>query len=99
MHNYDKWIEFFTSDDADDIHVYPQFTVGGIDRKYGVVVEYRQSGNDILLLYISTRPGWPNTPQGAKGYIYSVDGQKPGGFWEQEYDIVQLDGNVFCYEK
>lgn len=97
--NHDEWIEFFTSQQNQSFSLYPQFTVNGRNRTYGVVPEYGENSDQILLFYVSTKPGWSNTPQGARGYIYMVNDHVLSDFWQKEYNISQLSTTVFCYVK
>ena len=89
--NYTSWIEYFSTNATAN----PQFTVDNISRRFIVIPEY--SNHQLLLFYVSTRPGWPNTPQGSRGYIFSIGGRQPTGFWSQNYRLSRLEGNIFCY--
>lgn len=52
-----------------------------------------------LTVFVQTRPGWPNTRQGAEGYLYIPSGKSPSGDWEYRFDTISMNQNIYCYNK
>jgi hypothetical protein len=91
--NSEDWLKLFSA--SSGVITYPQFSVTGSSQNYGVVPDE----SDEIEFYVATRPGWPNTPEGSRGYLFVVAGKSPSNDWIEEYKVSHLDGNVFCYTR
>ncbi len=72
------------------------FDVEGQNRRYTANSNFDTDNNE-LVVFVSTKSGWPNTRQGARGYLYIPSGLPPSGDWNTRFDTNLLSNLIYCY--